>query len=86
MGKRKREVFDEDADDEDAWLYNIVLAMSGDATDHRDKSITPILIRVLSWAPWIRDDLDYVIMTLLLPEVCLELYLFCLSDNSPHRE
>jgi hypothetical protein len=70
VGERKRLLFDEAADvDEDAWLYNLVLAVSGDATEKGKGSFTPILVRLLSLPPWLRDKLPHVIMTLLLPQV-----------------
>jgi hypothetical protein len=70
VGERKRLLFDEAADlDEDDWLYNLVLAVSGDATEKGKGSFTPILVRLLSLPPWLRDKLPHVIMTLLLPQV-----------------
>ena len=64
----KRETFGETRDNKNEWIYNLAVAMSGDAADFKGASLTPILIRILNLPPWVRDRAAQVMMTLLLPK------------------
>ena len=54
----KHAIFGDEGDSEG--LYHLAFAMSGDATDNKGRSITPILLRLLNFPPWIRDRLAQV--------------------------
>lgn len=57
----KRLLFGEGGDEDG--LYHLAFGMSGDATDNKGNSITPILLRLLNFPPWIRDRLSQVLPT-----------------------
>ena len=69
-------------------LYHLAFAMTGDATETKGDSITPILLRLLNLPPWIRDRMQQIIMVLLFPkgvkhEMCLAPLLWELAKFKP---
>ena len=76
-----------DRDDEDG-IHHMAVALTGDATETKGDSLTPILLRLLNLPPWIRDRMQQMIMVLLFPkgvkhEMCLAPLLWELAKYKP---
>jgi hypothetical protein len=88
--QRKRKLFGETDDRERDGLYNVALAVTGDATDKGSHKLTPILLRFLNLRPSVRNRLGQVFMTLLLPngmkwDGCLQPFLWEVARHGPGK-
>ena len=66
--RTKEAHFGETQENRDKSIYNVAIAMSGDAAKFRGASLTPILIKTVSTAPWVRDRPAQIALTILLPK------------------